>query len=119
MKGEVTIRNFAAGNDVYVLLDGAQSDLDGTTAYLNAAQVAFRVHTLTGVTAITAQTMNYVTSSNGKYEVLMDYLILDAALTKGVTYKGIVTAAQGGENGRWEVPIEFDIRRGLVESQTD
>jgi len=97
-----TFEKWYYGNDTVINLTGFQNAI--SSSYLNAATVAAVVKDLAGTTVISSQTLDYVAASNGNYRAVVDKADVNL-LSVGLTYFVEITAAEGGVDKFWRVPV--------------
>ena len=90
--------------DAYVTLTGAQNPKDDP--YFNAATVSMVVQDVSSTEVVSSQTLTYITSSNGNYEVSLDKALF-SGLTLGRTYKAICTASESGVDREFQFVFEY------------
>ena len=99
-------------NDHFMELTGFQ---DGVTlAFLNAATVTVTIYATDGAALGDATTgiswpltMDYLSGSDGVYQAVIDKAI---SLTRGELYKAVITAAESGIDGEWNITLRAQER---------
>lgn len=79
-----------------------------TSVYQNSATVTAVVKDGAGTEIISSQTLVYETGSDGNYSVTVDKSA--GTLSAEVRYFVEITAAQGGLDGFWRIPVQAKYR---------
>jgi len=94
-------------NDQLLFVDGLQ-DEDGS--YVNVATVLATLKNREGtvIAPISALTLAYVPTSNGRYEGVVEDTFNPP---KGGGYTLFVDSTDGTTKGHWEIPVEVKVRK--------